>query len=154
MTVQFRRATLLLLTATLVAFPLGAVQAATVRASTGARAEVAASHASNFQCLISGLEAEGYQIDFMGGYRRHGSVRGSLHPMGLALDINQTGRGRVTRMLPHNTTSLASSCGLFHGAVWRNQDQGHFQVGGYDPSRRRTRGLSPPHSGFHWPWEH
>lgn len=135
-------------------------QAATVRASTGARAEVAGSAASNFQCLVSGLEATGYRIDFMGGYRRHGSVRHSLHPAGLALDINQTARGRVTRALPRNANQIASGCGLFHGALWANQDQGHFQVGGTASGRsrhqyasRRTRIAAPSQPSFSWPWD-
>ena len=113
----------------------------TIRSSHGATAEVAARAAPSFRCLIRGLEATGYQIDCMGGYRRHGSVPHSLHPLGLALDINQVGRGRVTRRLPRSATSIAAGCGLLHGAVWKNQDQGHFQVMGVVTrlARRRTR---------------
>lgn len=140
----------------------GSAQAATVHSSNGKTAEVAGSHASNFQCLVSGLEATGYRIDFMGGYRRHGSVSHSKHPSGLALDINQTSRGRVTRPLPSDATSIAAGCGLFHGAQWRNQDQGHFEVGGPIYSERsrhrsyRGRRSSIPRDtspGWHWPWQ-
>lgn len=138
--------------------------AATIRASTGARAEVSGSYASNFQCLVSGLEAAGYRIDFMGGLRGgHGSSR-HKHPLGMALDINQTSRGRVTRSLPGSATSIATSCGLFHGAQWCSQDQGHFEAGGSTvcggrwstrhSHRTRRPAASPPSSGFHWPWEH
>lgn len=141
----------------------GVTNATTISASTGARAEVAGSHASNFQCLVSGLEAAGYRIDFMGGFRRHGSVPHSKHPLGLALDINQTGRGRVTRPLPSSATSIAEGCGLFHGALWHNQDQGHFEVGGQVYAGRSSRHRShltrrsstrrEASAGWHWPWE-
>jgi hypothetical protein len=141
---------------------LSSAQATTIWSSNGKTAEVAGSHASNFQCLVSGLEATGYRIDFMGGYRRHGSVRHSKHPLGLALDVNQTGRGRVTRPLPSSATSIAASCGLFHGALWHNQDQGHFEVGGrvyaerssrHRSHRSRSRIAQAPSAGLHWPWE-
>lgn len=143
--------------AVLLALLIAPAGAETIHASTGARAEVSPQAASNFRCLISGLEAEGYRIDFMGGYRRHGSVRGSLHPAGLALDINQTGRGRVTRRLPSNATSVAEGCGLIHGAVWRNQDQGHFQRGGWGgtryASRHARRALAQaPSPAWTWTW--
>jgi hypothetical protein len=100
----------------------------TVRASSGATACVASSAASKFQALINDLEATGYRIDFMGGWRRHGSVAESKHPAGLALDINQVGRGRVTRRLPGNATAIAARYGLLHGAVWHHSDAGHFEV--------------------------
>ncbi len=148
-----------LLTALAALIILGSLaRAETIRSSTGATAEVSGSAASNFRCLVSGLESEGYHIDFMGGFRRHGSVRGSLHPAGLALDINQTGRGRVTRRLPSNATSIAAGCGLIHGAVWRNQDQGHFQKGGWGgtvvASRHRGRHsmTASSETTWQWPW--
>lgn len=119
---------MLVLTALFLSSP---ASAATVRSSSGATAEVSPTYAHSFQCLVSALDREGYRIDFMGGYRRHGSVPGSLHPSGGALDINQLSRGRVTRPLPRDATTLARSCGLLHGAVWRHQDQGHFQAGRY-----------------------
>ena len=40
-----------------------------VRASSGATARVNPAHAHRFQCLVNGLEAVGYRIQFMGGYR-------------------------------------------------------------------------------------
>lgn len=115
-----------------------------IRAKSGATAHVADSATSAFQCLVNGLEATGYRIHFMGGWRKHGSVRGSLHPAGLALDINQFARNVTRPHLPASATSIAQSCGLIHGAVWRNADAGHFQKGGwggYDMSgyRRKRR---------------
>lgn len=112
-------------------------EAATVRARSGATAQVAAGSAGKFQCLIDRLEGSGVSIKFMGGYRAHGSVRGSLHPSGRALDINQYARN-VTR--PHVPAGIgnaaASACGLIHGAVWRHADGGHFQDGGWAGSRK------------------
>lgn len=102
-----------------------------VRASSGRTARVNPQYASRFQCLVRGLEAAGYKIDFMGGYRHSkiaGTNRWSKHASGRAIDINQTGRNRVTRRLPHGATAIASACGLLHGAVWRHADAGHFEV--------------------------
>ena len=102
-----------------------------VKASNGATAQVNSQYAGRFQCLVSGLEAAGYHIDFMGGYR-HSNIAGtnmlSKHAAGKALDINQVGRNRVTRRLPASASAIASRCGLFHGAGWRNADAGHFEI--------------------------
>src|SRR5436309_3563358 len=69
----------------------------TVRAASGAIACVASHTAAKFQAFVTELESTGYRIDFMGGWRAHGSCRGcNMHPRGLAIDINQTGRNRVT----------------------------------------------------------
>lgn len=113
-----------------------------IRARSGATAHVADSATAAFQCLVNGLEGIGYRIQFMGGWRKHGSVRGSLHPAGLALDINQYSRNVTRPRMPESATGIASSCGLIHGAVWRNADAGHFQKGGwggYDMSSYRRK---------------
>lgn len=110
---------------------LGALAGNTVKASGGATAQVSPEYAGRFQCLVSGLEAAGYRIDFMGGYR-HSKIAGtgmwSKHASGKALDINQVGRNRLTRRLPASASAIASRCGLIHGAAWRNADAGHFEV--------------------------
>jgi hypothetical protein len=107
-----------------------------VRARSGASACVASKAAGNFQSFVSALEATGYRIDFMGGWRRHGSCREcNMHPRGLAIDINQTGRNRVTRRLPSGVTALAEQNGLLHGAVWSNADAGHFELMSASPTR-------------------
>lgn len=105
--------------------------AGNVNSQTGASATVAAGAAASFQCLVTGLDNIGYRIHFMGGWRRHGSVRGSLHPAGQALDINQFARNVTRPRMPAEATSIAQSCGLIHGALWRNADTGHFQQGGW-----------------------
>jgi hypothetical protein len=107
-----------------------------IRAASGATACIAHSAAGAFQGFVSALEATGYRIDFMGGWRAHGSCRQcNMHPRGLALDINQTGRNRVTRRLPSGVTALAAHYGLLHGAVWSNADAGHFELLSESPTR-------------------
>lgn len=109
-------------------FTIGAAQAGTIRSRSGATAQVSPSATGAFQCLVDKLDATGYQIKFMGGFRRHGSVAASKHPHGLALDINQYARNIVRPALPAGTTAMAAGCGLFHGAIWRRADAGHFEV--------------------------
>jgi hypothetical protein len=110
-----------------------------VRSSSGAAAHVAPSAAPAFQCLVSALDRQGYAIHSMGGWRAHGSVRGSLHPAGLALDINQLSRNVTSPHMPSNEVALANGCGLVSGAQWANGDSGHFQVGGWGGSGKVAR---------------
>lgn len=106
-----------------------------IRAVSGATACVAHRAASSFQAFVTALEATGYRIDFMGGWRAHGSCyRCNMHPRGLAIDINQTGRNRVTRRFPAGVTALAAQYGLLHGAVWHNADAGHFELMSESPT--------------------
>lgn len=120
----------------LVAAPAVAGQ---VVSRSGARAQVADAAAGPFQCLVDRLEGAGYPIRFMGGWRRHGSVRHSLHPAGLALDVNQIARNVTRPRMPAGATGWAASCGVLHGAIWRNPDAGHFQIGGEWPRKGRRR---------------
>ncbi len=109
-------------------------------AASGAKTSVSIVARPHFVCLLTKLEAVGYRVDFMGGYASRGNS--SAHPTGNALDINQTSRNVVTRRLPGNITELARGCGLVHGAVWSNPDQGHFEMPrkyGYVHQHRRTR---------------
>lgn len=107
-----------------------------VRSVSGATAHVASSATAAFQCLVSALDAQGYPVRFMGGWRAHGSVRGSLHPSGLALDVNQVARNVTTPRMPGNEVALANGCGLVSGAQWAHGDSGHFQFGGYTGTHR------------------
>lgn len=110
-----------------------------IRSASGARAHVANRATGAFQCLVSALDRQGYPIRFMGGWRAHGSVHGSLHPAGLALDINQYGRNVTRPRMPGNEIALANSCGLIAGAQWANADSGHFQLGGWSGGRHEAR---------------
>jgi hypothetical protein len=107
-----------------------------VRSATGATAHVASRATGAFQCLVSALDRQGYPIRFMGGWRRHGSVRASLHPAGLALDINQYRRNVTRPRMPGNEIALANRCGLISGAQWGWADSGHFQLGGWAGRKR------------------
>lgn len=108
-----------------------------VRTVSGATAHVAASATGAFQCIVSALESQGYPVRFIGGWRAHGSVPGSLHPVGLAMDVNQISRNVTTPRMPSNEIALANGCGLISGAQWRNGDSGHFQLGGWAGNGRR-----------------
>lgn len=100
-----------------------------VRSDSGKTAKVASRYARQFQGFIDDLEAHGYRIDFMGGWRRSGTCRScDAHPAGRAIDINQTARNRVTRKLPANVTSIAARHGICHGAIWDRPDGGHFEI--------------------------
>lgn len=109
-----------------------------IRSISGATAHVSPRAAGAFQCLVTALDGAGYPVKFMGGYGR-GSVRGSLHPAGLALDVNQISRGVTSPRMPANEIALANSCGLVSGAQWADNDSGHFQVGGWAGTARRHR---------------
>lgn len=109
-----------------------------VRSASGATARVAGRATGAFQCLVSALDRQGYPIRFMGGWRAHGSVHGSLHPAGLALDINQYRRNVTRPRMPRNEIALANACGLIAGAQWSNADSGHFQLGGWSGKGRHV----------------
>lgn len=110
-----------------------------VRSVSGAAAQVAPHAAAAFQCLVTALDNTGYPIKFMGGFRRHGSVRASLHPLGMALDINQIRRNVTVPAMPRSEVALANSCGLVSGAQWAAGDSGHFQLGGWAGMPRRAK---------------
>lgn len=115
-----------------------------VHSRSGAWASVNPRYASRFQCIVNKLEAVGYRIRFMGGYRhtriasRYGRGQWSKHAVGNAIDINQTGRNRTVGRMPRGATAMAKACGLLHGAVWRHPDAGHFEVPGPNPTFSRV----------------
>lgn len=125
-----------------------------VRAASGATAHVATAAAGRFQCLVDKLEAQGYPIRFMGGWRAHGSVPGSLHPRGLALDINQYGRNVTRPRMPRNEVALAGACGLISGAQWAHGDSGHFQLGGWAGHPRARYAAKRRHHGARYAHGH
>lgn len=100
---------------------------------TGATAHVGAQFASRFQAYIDDIEAHGATVRFMGGIRRGHCWSGGMHPCGKALDVCQTGRGRVDARchLPsrHELARIAAAHGLFEGGQWCHSDYGHAQVG-------------------------
>lgn len=104
--------------------------------TAGVSAQVASAASAPLQCVLSALTARGYPVRFIRGYGS-GSVPHSLHPSGMALDVNQTSRGRTVPHMPQDEVTLARVCGAVSGASWRNNDSGHFQVGGYEGAGRQ-----------------
>lgn len=104
-----------------------------VSKKTGASARVSPQYAAAFQGYIDDLEFGGASIRFMGGIRRGHCHAASLHPCGKALDVCQTGRGRVDSRCnlpsPSTLAQIASRHGLFEGGRWCHSDYGHAQVG-------------------------
>lgn len=120
-------------------------EAGTVRSRSGATAHVADRAVRHFQCLVDKLDASGYKIRFMGGWRKHGSVKRSLHPAGLALDINQYSRNVTRPRIPKAATAMARACGLIHGEVWGWADAGHFQLGDWAGRKHKHRVVRQSH---------
>jgi hypothetical protein len=100
---------------------------------TGATARVGYAFASRFQGYIDDLESRGAAVHFMGGIRRGHCWSGGMHPCGKALDVCQTGRGRVDSRchLPSRQElgRIAEAHGLFEGGRWCHSDYGHAQIG-------------------------
>lgn len=99
-----------------------------VKSRSGIVIRVADSAREALQCVVNYVEAAGVKIKAMRGYGA-GTVRGSLHPSGRAIDINQTARD-VTR--PHVPRSVANAaadnCGVISGARWGYADNGHWNL--------------------------
>lgn len=102
----------------------------------GVTASVAAAATGPMQCVLDALVSRGYPVRFMRGFGR-GSVAGSLHPAGMAMDVNQLSRGVTSPRMPSDEISLANGCGVISGAQWTNNDSGHFQLGGWSGTGRQ-----------------
>jgi hypothetical protein len=102
---------------------------------TGVTAHVAQKYAAEFQAYIDAIEAEGAAIHYMTGVRKgRCSVPRSKHPCGMALDVCQDARGKVSRMRncrlppPARLAAIAKQFGLIEGGGWCNSDYGHVEV--------------------------
>lgn len=106
-----------------------AASASIVSSRSGVRVNVSPSAAGSLQCVINYVESHGVRITAMRGYGR-GTVRGSLHPGGNALDINQYARNRTRPHVPaHISNAAADACGVISGARWGYADNGHWNLG-------------------------
>lgn len=116
-----------------------------IKTASGQRAVVAASVAPRFVAFLRDLEATGYRIKELGGYayrRIAGTRHLSKHAFGLAIDVNQLERDRVSVPMNRGLVSrLASSNGLCSGGDWRRGDLGHFEACG-SAGRRSGRRLA------------
>ncbi len=112
--------------------------AGVVTSKFGARATVSDAHVAAFQAYVNDLEANGATIRFMGGYRKGHCSSRHMHSCNKALDVCQTGRGRVDPRcnLPGRAAiaAIAARHGLFEGGQWCHSDYGHAQVGASAPA--------------------
>jgi hypothetical protein len=109
-----------------------------VTSSTGKKAEVAVPLAKRFQAFIKELEATGYKINEIGGFRPDGPPAGNVdgkgpqyaHPYGAAIDINWTKNpafvGKRFGDFPRNSGEIASKYGLGWGSKF--DDAMHFSA--------------------------
>jgi hypothetical protein len=109
-----------------------------VTTSNGKRAEVAVPLAKRFQGFIKELEATGYKINELGGFRPDGPPAGNVdgkgpqyaHPYGAAIDINWTKNpafvGKRFGDFPRNSGEIASKYGLGWGSKF--DDAMHFSA--------------------------
>lgn len=110
---------------------------AEVRSRSGKHAHVSAAAQPRLQCVVDFIEARGIRITAMRGYGR-GTVRGSLHPSGQALDINQIGRDRTRPHIPVMIANAAGvQCNVISGGTWRARDSGHWNLAGHRHTRTR-----------------
>jgi hypothetical protein len=80
------------------------------------------------QCVVDFVEQAGVKITAMRGYGR-GTVRGSLHPSGRAIDINQYARDATRPQVPRQIANdAADKCGVVSGARWSYPDNGHWNL--------------------------
>lgn len=99
-----------------------------VASRSGIRVRVNASARAALQCVVDHVEASGVRIKAMRGYGP-GTVRGSLHPGGRAIDINQTARDVTRPAVPRAVANAAADrCGVVSGARWSYADNGHWNL--------------------------
>lgn len=108
-----------------------------VTSRSGARLQVDRAAASQFQGLITDLEAAGYKIDpkTSSGYANRNIANTntpSQHAFGMAVDLNSqtNARGTQGEMDPVLANKLAEKYGLTWGGNWRGatRDPMHFEV--------------------------
>lgn len=105
-----------------------------MRSHSGVRIHVAASARKALQCVVDFVEKH-VRIKAMRGYGA-GTVSGSLHPSGRAIDINQTARDVTSPRVPRSVSNGAGDkCGVISGARWRDADNGHWNLGISRPRR-------------------
>lgn len=112
--------------------PGAGVELTTIRSPAGKEFTVAKDYAPNFQRFINSYEAAGGQFGpDTGGLGSRGNK--SYHPLGRAIDVNQTGygiRSKQGKTLPQDVEDrLAFEAGLYPGSRFKSRsDIGHFEV--------------------------
>jgi hypothetical protein len=106
----------------------------TVTSRSGVKVRVATSARAALQCVVDYVEAAGVRIKFMRGVGP-GTVKGSQHPGGRAIDINQHRRDVTYPKVPRKVSNAAADhCKVVSGARWKDADNGHWNL----PRERRT----------------
>lgn len=120
------------------------IKLTTLTTQSGKSFQVASIVANQFKGFITDLEATGYKIDVIGGWRPAGTGGGTgpadadydknryAHPYGASIDINPTknpyGKALVTDM-PDNIGEIAAKHGLGWGGAWSSvKDAMHFSA--------------------------
>lgn len=99
-----------------------------VKSRSGVAVRVAPSARVSLQCVVDYVEAAGVRIRAMRGYGE-GTVRGSLHPSGRAIDINQTDRDVTSPVVPRAVANAAADhCKVISGTRWGYADNGHWNL--------------------------
>jgi len=110
------------------AWPVLGAKGTTVKSSRGIAVRVSPGARAALQCVVDHVEAAGARIKAMRGYG-NGTVRGSLHPSGRALDINQVRRDVTSPHIPRSVANAAADkCGVISGARWGYADNGHWNL--------------------------
>lgn len=100
-----------------------------VRSQSGIVIRVSPTARAALQCVVDYVESAGVKIKSMRGYGP-GTVKGSLHPGGRAIDINQTARNKTSPVVPRSVSNAAAdACGVISGARWSYADNGHWNLG-------------------------
>ena len=112
---------------------------ALLQASNRNGAYVHPSAVNTFKCILNGFENIRVPIAWIGGYGCR-PLRTSNHPRGLAIDINQYARDKTKPVVPRQPgVQIANRCNATSGAVWRNPDNGHFEIRSASRSQQKSK---------------
>jgi hypothetical protein len=102
----------------------------TVTSRSGKSVRVAPEARQALQCVVDYVEAAGVRITAMRGFGA-GTVKGSQHPGGRAIDINQHRRDVTYPKVPRKVSNAAADhCKVISGARWSYADNGHWNLPG------------------------
>jgi hypothetical protein len=131
------------------------IELSTITTKSGKSFQVAKILSKQFQGFIDELEATGYKIKSIGGYRKAGTGGGTgpadpdydkerySHPYGASIDINPSqnpyGKSLITDM-PDNISEIAARHGLGWGGNWNSvKDAMHFSAMSREGGNRNWR---------------
>lgn len=114
-------------------------QLTTITTKGGKQVTVAADAAERLKGFLDALESEGAPIQTVGGYNKRkifGTDKWSEHASGRAVDINQSGRDKVTEdfrkwveLHQEFLRRTMQKYGIVSGGDFKNPDLGHFELG-------------------------